>query len=864
MDALTKSEKDLKNQLKLKTHFAKATEVQLHDKEKAVVELEKKIEEISPVTKRFPHPISEKSELFTSEILKPSPTHNSNLPPNNLKFLLEGSASVELDEPKNIINPPTLANLLEGNNLMSSEIVHPPMPPPLYLLTGENPPQTNQISSSQIRLLLKGNYEENKPPIMPPPLNLLTGEIMQNNEENKPPIMPPPLNLLTGEIMPNNWENKPPIMPPPLNLLTGEIQPSNQIPPPPLNLLLGGGGLSIETNNIPPIGPPPLALLLEGGVQNIQGGPPGPPNLASLLGGNMQQGTPMNPPPLANLLGGGIVQGGPPGPPPLALLLGGGGAVQGGPPGPPPLGLLLGGGQGGPPGPPPLGLLLGGGGGQGGPPGPPPLGLLLGGPPGPPPLGTLLGGPPGPPIGLLGGPGMPPPPMGLLGGHGMPPPMGLLGGPGGPPPLNLLGKGGPPPLGFGGAAMTAQKQKCKPRVPLRGVMWNTMKLNEIKQTIFEKINEVSFDIDKIEKEFQKKETNPNEGKAVAAKPKVEKISLIKPERAKLFDIMLVKLKSSIPAIANALVVIDENIITLSNLDLLLPAIPNEEEVTTCKNYKGDYDLLANPEKLIIEISKVKGFANRIKALQFSKIYKESVDDLNLKCDVLLKIWGSIRFDNRISQLFEYVLATGNYLNGTSNRGGAYGFKFDGLEKIVDCKSTINPKKNLLMFILEAFEENKKIPLVAGNEDLSEYDLTTKVPINQLEIDLADIKKGSKVIDQAIACKMDDPLDKIAEKLEESSKNLVSIIADLEGKIKKINEEFIATVKHFAEDAKDGSDKIGKKFLQMFQYCITNKKELEKFRLQAKKELEKKMKEEQKKAALELKKTVAPAKEKKGN
>ena len=142
-------------------------------------------------------------------------------------------------------------------------------------------------------------------------------------------------------------------------------------------------------------------------------------------------------------------------------------------------------------------------------------------------------------------------------------------------------------------------------------------------------------------------------------------------------------------------------------------------------------------------------------------------------------------------------------------------------------------------------------------------MITKIPISQLEIDLADIKKGAKSIDQAIASKMDDPLDRIAAVLEPSAKELLQIIGNLDEKIKKINEEFVKSAKHYGEDPKDGSDKLGKKFLQMFQYCINNKKELEKFRLQLKKDMEKKLKEEQKKAAMELKKATPKPVDKKG-
>lgn len=35
---------------------------------------------------------------------------------------------------------------------------------------------------------------------------------------------------------------------------------------------------------------------------------------------------------------------------------------------------------------------------------------------------------------------------------------------------------------------------------------------------------------------------------------------------------------------------------------------------------------------------------------------------------------------------EYSLGVGNYLNGTTNRGGAWGFKLEHIEKLADVKT----------------------------------------------------------------------------------------------------------------------------------------------------------------------------------
>lgn len=63
---------------------------------------------------------------------------------------------------------------------------------------------------------------------------------------------------------------------------------------------------------------------------------------------------------------------------------------------------------------------------------------------------------------------------------------------------------------------------------------------------------------------------------------------------------------------------------------------------------------------------------------------------------------------------EYALAAGNYMNGQSVRGGAYGFKFDMMEKLVDVKTTDN-KQNLLMFIIEQCEKVEEREIVKIDE-----------------------------------------------------------------------------------------------------------------------------------------------------
>ena len=53
-------------------------------------------------------------------------------------------------------------------------------------------------------------------------------------------------------------------------------------------------------------------------------------------------------------------------------------------------------------------------------------------------------------------------------------------------------------------------------------------------------------------------------------------------------------------------------------------------------------------------------------------------------------------------MLEYILALGNYLNGQTARGGAYGYKLDSLLKLSDIKMKDN-KTTLFMYVIELVE-----------------------------------------------------------------------------------------------------------------------------------------------------------------
>ena len=60
----------------------------------------------------------------------------------------------------------------------------------------------------------------------------------------------------------------------------------------------------------------------------------------------------------------------------------------------------------------------------------------------------------------------------------------------------------------------------------------------------------------------------------------------------------------------------------------------------------------------------------------------------------------------MKKVIEYALAIGNYLNGGSNKGAAWGFKVDGLNKLIGTK-TLDNKSTLLHYMARKLGTRKQ-------------------------------------------------------------------------------------------------------------------------------------------------------------
>jgi len=147
------------------------------------------------------------------------------------------------------------------------------------------------------------------------------------------------------------------------------------------------------------------------------------------------------------------------------------------------------------------------------------------------------------------------------------------------------------------------------------------------------------------------------------------------------------------------------------------------------------------------VSTIPHYGERIKSLLFRRTFKEEVLDVAPNLDSIIQACVILQTSKSFSKLLEIILVLGNYMNGTSSRGGAQGFKLSSINKLVDTKSG---KGNISMmnFLVEQCEKK-----YADTLEIITYknffDFASRVPLQTLAASLSDLKSKLKSVEDAI-------------------------------------------------------------------------------------------------------------------
>uniref|UniRef100_A0A4W6EGJ7 Diaphanous related formin 1 n=1 Tax=Lates calcarifer TaxID=8187 RepID=A0A4W6EGJ7_LATCA len=343
------------------------------------------------------------------------------------------------------------------------------------------------------------------------------------------------------------------------------------------------------------------------------------------------------------------------------------------------------------------------------PPPPPPLpGMPV--PPPPPPLPGMPGPPPPPPL-----PGMGPPPPPPLPGMGPPPP---------PPPPGAPGMPPPPPFGMGGWGAPAPpqlpfglqpKKDYKPEVQLKRANWSKIGPEDLSENSFwTKAKEEQFENNELfakltltfssqTKSESKKEQDGGDDKKQMQKKKVKELKILDSKASQNLSIFLGSFRLPYEEIKNAILEVNEKILTESMVQNLVKQLPASEQLSVLAEMKDEYDDLAESEQFGVVMSSVKRLMPRLQAILFKLQFEEQLN--NIKPDVVsvTAACEELRESQSFSKLLQIILLVGNYMNAGSRNGKAFGFSVSYLCKVRDTKSA-DLKQTLLHFLADVCQE----------------------------------------------------------------------------------------------------------------------------------------------------------------
>jgi hypothetical protein len=282
-----------------------------------------------------------------------------------------------------------------------------------------------------------------------------------------------------------------------------------------------------------------------------------------------------------------------------------------------------------------------------------------------------------------------------------PPPLGGIPKPAGP----SIPKADNPPTG------KKPKQKLDPGAKLKQFHWTKIPNPKIEGTLWYALNDESIPLDTedLKSQFAAKAVR-KEDKEKSEKKKIELVKLIDDKRSYNVDLTTARFRVSSEALREAILSMDEKVLDLETLGMVSRCAPTSTEVETVKGYDGDESLLGSTEKFFLALADIPNLAERIDFWLFKQNFDESLRDLRGKLHFIVNATLEIQTSKKFQKLLEIVLAIGNFLNGGTHQGQAYGFKLGALKQLAATKSVDN-KGTLLTFIVKFINSN--MPEVRG-------------------------------------------------------------------------------------------------------------------------------------------------------
>jgi len=343
-----------------------------------------------------------------------------------------------------------------------------------------------------------------------------------------------------------------------------------------------------------------------------------------------------------------------------------------------------------------------------------------------------------------------------------------------------------------------RKKQITPSVKMKHIYWTPISVDKLEGTVWPELSDqrVKFDPGKLEKKFSAVD-KASEKMQNAKRKSLGKIHLVTGKRQQNVGISLSKIRASDEEIAEAIWTMDETMLTPEHVTVLLTAAPTEDEIELVKNFEsnnGDIKNLAREDKFLRVMSKIPRLSARLQAVNTMHTFDYDYERIHEQVNIVRAAINEIAKSSQLQTLLEIVLAIGNYLNGGTPRGGAWGFKLDALAKLDQLKD--NSGKITLMDFLYGILE-KDYPKLT-DFSLSASHEALQVSLSDAMSELNQLASRMRAIKAELEHPPENKKDRFSKAVSGFEVKGSKRVSDLQTRFEKTRSDFLDLARQYAE------------------------------------------------------------------
>ena len=255
-----------------------------------------------------------------------------------------------------------------------------------------------------------------------------------------------------------------------------------------------------------------------------------------------------------------------------------------------------------------------------------------------------------------------------------------------------------------------RKTKREPETKMKNIYWDAIDDDKIDDSAWSKMddNEVDIDYTDLTNYFRAKEnlvlTTHSMSDTSARKQEVVQL-ITDDKRLRNVSMAIARLKISTEVLIQAIYRVDDSILDSDMIRILFDNAPTPEEIEIVKGYDGKIELLGDVDRFFKQLSTIPNLQTRLKCIRIRNTLKNDLEDIRSDFDAFDVAIRKCYESHAFYSLLQVILTIGNYMNGTTTRGGMYGFQISFLPRLADIKSVDN-KTTLLEYIYHYMEDEQ--------------------------------------------------------------------------------------------------------------------------------------------------------------